>query len=115
MRVKRRRLHLQSQVETKDSHGQAVITWTTQATVWARPKFLYGYEGFTADQVNASKQVNFYIGKGSEWSGIDNTWRVQDTRTLRKYEIQSVAYVDQRDYQTREIELFCTESERDDE
>ena len=114
MRVKRRRLHLQQQVETKNSHGEAVISWSTVATTWARPKMLWGSEGFTADQVNAQKQINWYITAASEWSSIDNTWRAQDSRSGRNYEIQSVVMPEQRAYQTNEIELICSESERDD-
>jgi len=115
MRGNRRRVHLQQQTETKDAYGAAIITWTTTATVWARPRMMWGTESFQADQVNAQKQINFYIPYGSEWKTIDNKWRLQDTRSLRKYEINSYVLPEHREYQSREIELMCTESERDDE
>ena len=115
MRNKGRRLALQQQTETRDAYGAAIITWSTTATTWARPKYIYGTEGFSGDQVNAQAQINWYIRNASEWSAIDNTWRAKDTRSSKVYEITAVKHVEHDAYRSDEIMLICMESERDDE
>ena len=111
----RHRLNLQQQVETQDSLGGAIITWTTTATVWGGVEALSGSEKFMADQVQSSLQVRIIIRYGSEWSGINTTWRVMDANTSRKYDIHSVIQPEHRSRPNTVIELQCFEDERDDE
>ena len=110
----RHRLYLQQQIETQDSLGGAIITWTTTATVWGGVEALSGSENFTADQVQSSLQVRIIIRYGSEWSGIDSAWRVQAVSSGRKYDIQAVIQPEHRSRPNTVIELMCFEGETDD-
>ena len=110
----RHRLNLQQQTATQDSFGGAIITWATTATVWGGVEALSGSENFTADQVQSSLQVRIIIRYGSEWSGIDSTWRVQDVNTSRKYDIKAVIYPEHRSRPNTVIELMCFEGDTDD-
>ena len=111
----RHRLNLQQQVETRDSYGGAIITWSTTKQVWGAVEALSGSENFTADQVNYQLQVRIIIRYGSEWSNINNKWRVQDVNSSRKYDIHSVIQPEHRSRPNTVIEMICTESEKDDE
>jgi len=109
----RNRLNLQQQVETQDGLGGVTITWSTTATVWGGIEALSGSENFTADQVNSSLQARVVIRYGSEWSGIDSTWRVEDAANGRKYDIKTVMMPYQRSYSNALIEMMCFEGETD--
>ena len=107
------RLKLQQQVETQDSFGGAVISWTTTATVWGGVEALSGSEAFIADQVQGSLQVRIIIRYDSSWSGIDHTWRVEDANSGRKYDIKAVIQPEHRSRPNTVIELMCFEGETD--
>lgn len=111
----RHRLNLQQQVETQDSLGGAIITWTTTATVWGAVEALSGSEAFIADQVQSALQVRVIVRYGSVISGIDSTWRVVDANTGRKYDIKGVVLPEHRSRPNTVIELQCVEGETDDE
>ena len=111
----RHRLNLQEQTETQDSLGGAIITWTTTATAWGGVEALSGSEAFVADQVNSSLQVRIVIRYGAAISAIDNTWRVVDANTGRKYDIKSVVMPEHRSRPNTMIELQCFEGETDDQ
>lgn len=111
----RHRLNLQEQVQTQDSLGGVVITWSTTATAWGAVEALSGSEAFVADQVQSSLQVRIVIRYGTLISGIDNTWRVEDVNTGRTYDIKGVVMPEHRSRPNTVIELQCVEGETDDE
>ena len=47
----RHRLVLQSKSEARDAYGGAIITWSTQDTVWGAIEPLSGNEYFAQDQI----------------------------------------------------------------
>ena len=109
----RRRLQLQQRTDGKGALGGVVPTWTTTVTVWGGVEALSGSENFNADQVNSSLQVRIVLRYGSEWSGIDSSWRVQDASTGRKYDIKAVILPEHRSHSRADIELMCFEGETD--
>ena len=110
----RHRLKLQQDVPSQDSLGGSIPNWVTTATVWGGVEALSGSENFTADQVNSSLQVRIILRYGSEWSGIDSSWRVQDANNGRKYDIRAAMLPDHRSHSSAMIELMCFEGETDD-
>ena len=81
----RHRIIIQSQSTTKDTHGQAVTTWTDVATVWAAVEPIRGREFFAAAQINSEVTTRIRI----RWrSGVTAAMRVSfDSRI---YDIQAV-------------------------
>ena len=87
----RHRVQLQQATEARDAHGQAVKTWTNQATVWAGVEPLRGQEGIVARQVAARANVRIVIRSRID---IDTDWRVVfGTRTYEIEDITNVRYV----------------------
>lgn len=67
------RVQLQTRSVTQDAVGQDVITWATQATVWAQVQALRGREFFAAAQVQQEQTLKVRIRYRA---GIDATWRL---------------------------------------
>ncbi len=55
------RVILQRRVVVQDAYGQATITWTAIATVWARVRAVSGREFFAAAQVQQEQTVKVLI------------------------------------------------------
>ena len=71
----RHRLLLQSKIETQDSYGAAIITWTDEATVWGAIEPLSGQEYFSQAQVQAEAKVKMTI---RYYDGITTEWRIRN-------------------------------------
>lgn len=98
----RHRIALQSATEARDSHGQPVKTWTTQALIWAGVEPLRGKEMETAHQVAAEATVRIVMRYRSD---ITADWRIVfDSHT---YEI--VAPPLNPDMRNIELHLMCRE------
>jgi SPP1 family predicted phage head-tail adaptor len=69
----RHRIQLQAPAQTVDGLGQAVETWTTQATVWASAEPLRGREFFAAGQGQAQVDVRFVLNWRAD---VLPSWRV---------------------------------------
>ena len=67
------RVTLQSRSTAQDAYGQATITWTDVATVWARVRAVSGREFFAAAQVQQEQSVKVVIRKRADVAG---TWRL---------------------------------------
>jgi SPP1 family predicted phage head-tail adaptor len=96
----RHRLVLQSQTETRDAHGAAVIAFTTEATVWGGIEPLSGREYFAQQQIQNEVSVRIVI---RFYSGLDESWRVVNNGKV--YSILSVINENERD---RMMTLMCS-------
>lgn len=56
-----RRADLQHQTAPRNSRGEAIPTFTTYATVWARKEDIRGREFFAAQQLNIESPTTFTI------------------------------------------------------
>ncbi len=106
------KVNLQQQTGTRGSMGGSTRTWSTTATVRAAIEPISGKEFFQADQLNSSTKVMIIIRYGSEWSAIDNNWRVVDANTSKKYDINSV--INEREADGK-LTLMCSEGATSDE
>jgi len=95
----RKRLILQSKEETRDSYGAALITWTTEGTVWGAIEPLSGKEYFSQQAVQAEAQVRIVI---RYYSGVLPSWRVSHGGLY--YDILDVLNHDTRN---RQLTLMC--------
>lgn len=95
----RHRLELQNKSETRDAYGAAIVTWTTQDTVWGAIEPLSGREYFSQRQVQAEAQVRIVI---RYQASVDETWRVKHGGLY--YDIVDVLNTNTRD---RELILMC--------
>lgn len=102
----RHRLVLQSKVHTQDAYGDAVVSWSIEATVWGAIEPLSGKEYFSQQQVQAEAKVRIVI---RHYSGIDTTWRVSHGGLY--YDIEDVLNHDTRN---RMITLMCREGVSED-
>lgn len=84
------RLSLQTQAQTQDAYGAFTTVWTTQATVWGAVEGLRGQEFFQKAQMNGETTSRIVIRWSDDWSAIDETWRIVDANTGRKYDVLSV-------------------------
>ncbi|MDB4312004.1 phage head closure protein [bacterium] len=103
----RHRLILQSKVVGRDSYGGAIITWTTQATVWGAIEPLSGNEYFAQDQIQSESKVRVVIRYHST---VDPEWRISHAGLY--YDIQDVLNHDTRN---RQITLMCKQGVKEDE
>jgi len=106
------KVNLQQQTTTRGSMGGSTRSWTTTATVRAGIEPISGKEFFQADQINSKTKVMIIIRYGSEWAAIDNTWRVVDANTSKKYDINSV--INEREMNGK-FTLMCSEGQTSDE
>ena len=102
----RHRLILQSKSESRDAHGGAIITFTTQATVWGAIEPLTGREYFSQQQVQAEAKVRIVI---RYQSSVATTWRVKHGGLY--YDIKDIQNENTRD---RMMILMCSEGVTDD-
>ena len=102
----RHRLRLQSQTQTRDAYGAAIISWATEATVWGAIEPLSGREYFSQAQTQNEAKVRIVIRYRSS---VDESWRVVSGG--KYYSIESVINHDERD---RMMTLLCLEGVRDD-
>lgn len=102
----RHRLTLQSKVETRNSYGEAVISWTTQKVVWGAIEPLAGSEYLAQQQLQSEVAVRIVI---RYYSGVDTTWRVQSGG--KTYAIESVINENERD---RTLVLMCKQGVKED-
>jgi SPP1 family predicted phage head-tail adaptor len=91
---------LQSKTVTRDAYGAEVITWTTQATVWADAQPLSGREYVAIRQSQSDISIRFRM---RYLSGVNTGWRVQ--WRSRNYDIVEAIDVDARGEQ---LEILCT-------
>ncbi len=96
-----KRVQLQSATEARDSHGQPIKTWTTQATVWAGVEPLRGAEKVAAMQMGAYRQLDVIIRYRSD---VTEDWRI--LYGTRELEIKSVVNEYERD---RMLKIRCLE------
>lgn len=97
----RHRVVIQEAQEAADSYGQAVVTWTTFATVWASVEPLQGREFFNAEQQQAEVTTRIRI---RYLAGVTAKMRVNWGGRL--YNIRSV--IDERE-RRRAMQLMCDE------
>lgn len=99
----RRRVTLQRPVETPDSYGQPVVTWTAVDTVWAAAEPLAGRELFAAQAVHAKLTMRFTLRYRDD---VLSTWRV--VYYGKSYELvqDPIDVDDRRAY----LELLCEEA-----
>lgn len=83
-----RKIEIQSRVETQNSFGEAVITYTTFANVWAEVIPLSGRELFAAAQIYPEAQMRIRIRYRS---GITEKHRVVFEST--NYDIIHIAEI----------------------
>lgn len=67
------RIAIEQRTSTVDALGQAIETWSTVATVWAKPEPLAGREFFAAGQTQAAAQIRFTL---RHRAGITDAMRV---------------------------------------
>jgi SPP1 family predicted phage head-tail adaptor len=67
------RVTLQSRSTAQDAYGQATITWTDVATVWARVRPVSGREFFAAAQVQQEQTVKVLVRYRTD---VLPTWRL---------------------------------------
>lgn len=68
-----RRIVIESATEAQDSYGEAIKTWSTFATVWAKATPNRGDERFAANQIVAQADSMFRI----RWqSGVTTKMRI---------------------------------------
>ena len=113
----RHRLNLQESTETRNAHGEAIITWATSYTVWGAVEPLSGSEATKAGQVKIQTQYRVIIRYDSSWGGIDSHWRIQNAGTspIETYDIFSVIKPEHRSHPNSMIEMLVFKSDRDDE
>lgn len=109
------RLQLQQQTQVQDPYGGYTTEWTTQSTVWGAIEGLRGKEFFEADQMNGETTSRIVIRWSSDWSAIDETWRIVDANTGRKYDIQSVIEPEGTKPRNSMFEIMVRRGETDDE
>ena len=97
----RKRLILQSKVNTRTATGGNITTWATQVTVWGSIEPLSGQEYFAQQAVQSETKVRIVI---RYQSAVDTTWRVSHGSLF--YDIVSVINHQGRD---RMITLMCLE------
>jgi len=102
----RHRLELQSKSETRDEYGAAIVSWTTQDTVWGAIEPLSGREYFSQQQVQAEASVRIVIRYNGS---IDETWRIKHGG--RYYNIVDVLNHDMRNYM---LTIMCREGVSED-
>ena len=102
----RHRLVLQSKSEARDAYGGAIITWSTQDTVWGAIEPLSGNEYFAQDQIQSESKVRIVI---RYQANVDTTWRVSHNGLY--YDIQDVLNHDTRN---RQITLMCSQGVSED-
>lgn len=111
------RLWLQAQEQVQDEYGGYTTTWVnqTQTPVWGAVEGLRGKEFFEADQMNGETTSRIVIRWSSDWSDIDETWRIVDANTGRKYDIQSVIEPEGTKPRNSMFEIMVRRGETDDE
>ncbi len=98
------RVTLQSRSVVKDAMGQATITWTTEATVWAQVQAVRGREFFAAAQVQQEQTVKVRI----RWrTGVSPTWRL--VWQGRAHDITGIVPVGRNDM----LEIMCLQGVKD--
>lgn len=60
---KREQVTIQYGYESADSEGQAIVAWSTLATVWGRGEFLSGRELAAMQQIVSEVSVKLTMGK----------------------------------------------------
>ena len=94
-----RRITLQSPTTVQDSFGEPIITWTTEADVWAKRLDLRASERFVHQQTTATVETVFTIRYRA---GVSPAWRVVDEQD-RIYDVLGLREPDRR----RSLELLC--------
>ena len=69
----RDKLSIQASTETRDAHGQGILTWATIATVWGRIEPLRGRELFQAQQVESRVDTRITIRR---YAGLTANHRI---------------------------------------
>jgi len=87
-----RRIKIQRRVETQNAIGEAVISYTLLAEVWAQKEFLSGRELFTAAQFVPEGQVTYRI---RYLKGVDEKCRIVDNEDT--YDIIYIAEIKRRE------------------
>lgn len=109
------RLNLQTQAHVQDDYGAFTTSWTTQATVWGAIEGLKGQEFFLADQMNSQTTSRIVIRWSEDWSEIDDTWRIVDVDTGRKYDVLSVIEPEGVNPRRTMFEIMVRRGKTDDE
>ena len=102
----RHRLVLQSKTYTRDSYGAALVSWTTEATVWGAIEPLTARELFAQQQIQPEAQVRIVI---RYYSGLDSSWRVSHGGLY-----YNIVEVINRDLRNAEVTLLCRQGVSED-
>jgi len=100
----RHRVTLQRPGGTRDAVGERQTSWTSVATVWASVVPTSTGERMIAAQAHSFITHRVTIRYGSEWAGIDASWRV--LFGARAMPIEGVRNLEE---DGRWFELVCTE------
>ena len=103
----RHRLQLQSKTTTQNSYGEAVVSFTTEATVWGAIEPLSGNERFAQQQAQSEARVRILM---RHYDGLDTTWRI--VHNGKYYDILDAQNHDERD---RMWMLMCSEGVRENQ
>jgi len=87
-----RRIKIEQRVETPNAVGEAVISYTLLADVWAEKKFMSGRELFTAAQFVPEGQVTYRI---RYLNGVNEKCRIVDNEDT--YDITYIAEIGRRE------------------
>lgn len=98
------RVTLQSRTVVKDANGQDIITWFTEASVWAQVQAVRGREFFAAAQVQQEQTLKVRI----RWrSGVLPSWRL--VWQGRNHDITGIIPVGRNDM----LEIMCLQGVKD--
>lgn len=101
---KDRRVAFDKPTDSADTFGDALITYTEQATVWASVEPLRGTEAFETQQVRADVTHRIRIRYSAALAGISPKWRARMGSTV--FDLVSVLDINTGH---RELELLATE------
>lgn len=111
----RHRLRLQQSTRTRSATGAFTNNWATTATVWGAIEGLSSREFHQAGQAQTETSLRAVIRHAATWAAIDNTWRIQEANSGKKYNIVSVIEPEERTRPGTMIEMMVEESKADDE
>ena len=99
----RHRVTIQQPVETQDSYGEPIITWTALDTVWGAVEPLRGGESYTRNDAQLLAEADYRIRLRHR---SDVTHKMRVVWGTRVFQINHVADVMERQ---RELHLMCEE------
>lgn len=101
---RRHKLTLQTRIETPDSYGEPVLTYTTLAYAWGSVEAVSGRERLESQQVQADVSHRIKIRYATEYAGLSP----EDRITVGSQVFDIVSVLD-RDGRRREMEITALE------